>query len=203
MHSAARSAQALALGRRDLDPRRGSLLVRGGKGRPAPPDRHGRLGFEQLETWPAAQIAGLTVQLKRMGADRRYIPLLVTAPGFGWINAFTVASEIGDIERFASPAKLCGYTGLCPRVRQSGATDRRGPLSKHSPQVPALGPVRGRATPASTRSTPSATRQPSAAWAANADPRSPRSTSPADSPRRPGTCSPTTSPSLRQVPLFV
>jgi len=54
--------------------------------------------------------------------------------GFGWINAFTVASEIGDIERFASPAKLCGYTGLCPRVIQSGATDRRGPISKHGPR---------------------------------------------------------------------
>jgi transposase len=62
------------------------------------------------------QISRLTVELKRQGADHRYIPLLVTAPGFGWINAFTIASEIGDIERFASPAKLCGYTGLCPRV---------------------------------------------------------------------------------------
>jgi transposase len=80
------------------------------------------------------QIAQLTVQLKRMGADHRYIPLLITAPGFGWINAFTVASEIGDIERFASPAKLCGYTGLCPRVMQSGNTDRRGPISKHGPR---------------------------------------------------------------------
>src|SRR5512132_3449520 len=79
------------------------------------------------------QIAQLTVQLKRQGADHRYIPLLVTAPGFGWINAFTVASEIGDIERFASPAKLCGYTGLCPRVYQSGASDRRGPIAKHGP----------------------------------------------------------------------
>ncbi len=76
------------------------------------------------------QIARLTVELKHRGADHRYIPLLVTAPGFGWINAFTVASEIGDIERFASPAKLCGYTGLCPRVYQSGASDRRGPISK-------------------------------------------------------------------------
>jgi transposase len=37
-----------------------------------------------------------------------HIPVLVTAPGFGWISAYTVASEIGDIERFASPAKLCG-----------------------------------------------------------------------------------------------
>jgi transposase len=80
------------------------------------------------------QIARLTVELRRRGADHRYIPLLVTAPGFGWINAFTVASEIGDIERFASPAKLCGYTGLCPRVIQSGNTDRRGPISKHGPR---------------------------------------------------------------------
>ena len=44
------------------------------------------------------QIAALTVQLKRQGAEHRYIPLLVTAPGLGWINAFTIASEIGDIE---------------------------------------------------------------------------------------------------------
>src|SRR5215218_4635760 len=80
------------------------------------------------------QIARLTCELKRQGADHRYIPLLVTAPGFGWINAFTVASEIGDIERFASPAKLCGYTGLCPRVIQSGSSDRRGPISKHGPR---------------------------------------------------------------------
>ena len=32
--------------------------------------------------------------------------------------------------RFPSPAKLCGYTGLCPRVYQSGKSDRRGPISK-------------------------------------------------------------------------
>jgi transposase len=80
------------------------------------------------------QIARLSCELKRMGADHRYIPLLVTAPGFGWINAFTVASEIGDITRFPSPAKLCGYTGLCPRVIQSGASDRRGPISKRGPR---------------------------------------------------------------------
>ena len=29
------------------------------------------------------QIAQLTVELKRRGADHRYVPLLVTAPGFG------------------------------------------------------------------------------------------------------------------------
>jgi transposase len=36
--------------------------------------------------------------------------------------------------RFRLPAKLCGYTGLCPRVIQSGSTDRRGPISKHGPR---------------------------------------------------------------------
>ena len=80
------------------------------------------------------RISALTVELKRQGAEHRYIPTLITAPGVGWINAFTIASEIGDISRFASPAKLCGYTGLCPRVRQSGAVDARGPISKHGPK---------------------------------------------------------------------
>jgi transposase len=47
--------------------------------------------------------------------------------------AFTIAAEIGEIERFSSPEKLAGYTGLCPRVNQSGENDRRGPLSKHGP----------------------------------------------------------------------
>jgi hypothetical protein len=39
------------------------------------------------------------------------VPLLMTAPGFGWITSFTVACEIGDINRFSSPVKLTGYTG--------------------------------------------------------------------------------------------
>ena len=39
-----------------------------------------------------------------------------------------------NINRFPSPAKLCGYTGLCPKVKQSGATDARGPISKHGPK---------------------------------------------------------------------
>jgi transposase len=80
------------------------------------------------------EIAALTKELKRLGADHRYVPLLMTAPGVGWLVGFTIASEIGDIERFSSPTKLCGYTGLCPRVYQSGSSDRRGPISKHGPK---------------------------------------------------------------------
>jgi transposase len=80
------------------------------------------------------QVTEINRKLKQGHADHPYIPLLMSAPGIGWVLAFTIASEIGEIERFASPAKLTGYTGLCPRVVQSGDSDRRGPLSKHGPR---------------------------------------------------------------------
>jgi len=71
--------------------------------------------------------------LRRLGADHRYVPLLTTAPGIAWILGYTIASEIGDISRFPSPKKLTGYTGLCPRVHQSGGKDHRGPLARNGP----------------------------------------------------------------------
>ena len=71
---------------------------------------------------------------RRDGADHSYVPLLLTVPGISWILAYTIAAEIGDITRFESPKKLCGYSGLCPRVYQSGETDRRGRLTKQGPK---------------------------------------------------------------------
>ena len=58
----------------------------------------------------------------------------MSAPGIGWVLGHTIGAEIGEIERFASPKKLVGYTGLCPRVYQSGEKDRRGPLTKAGPK---------------------------------------------------------------------
>jgi transposase len=80
------------------------------------------------------EIARINRELRTSGADHPYIPLLLTVPGIGWVLAFTIAAEIGDISRFPSPKKLCGYTGLCPRVYQSGERDRRGPLTKQGPK---------------------------------------------------------------------
>jgi transposase len=50
-----------------------------------------------------------------------------------WVLGYAIAAELGEIDRFRTPAKVVGYTGLCPRVRQSGEIDRRGRLSKQSP----------------------------------------------------------------------
>jgi transposase len=80
------------------------------------------------------EIDSCEAELRQLGADHRYVPLLTTIPGIAWVLAYTIAAEIGDIARFPSPTKLAGYSGLCPRVYQSGDSDRRGPLSKNGPR---------------------------------------------------------------------
>ena len=77
------------------------------------------------------QIDELEEELRADGANHPYVPLLMTVPGIGWVLAYTIAAEIGDIARFQSPKKLVGYSGLCPRVYQSGGSDHRGPLRKN------------------------------------------------------------------------
>ncbi len=80
------------------------------------------------------EIKELEVELREDGASHRYVPLLMSVPGISWVLAYTIAAEIGDISRFATPRKLVGYTGLCPRVYQSGASDHRGSLTKNGPK---------------------------------------------------------------------
>src|SRR5438067_11952286 len=52
------------------------------------------------------QISGCERELRALGADHPYIPLLMTCPGIGWVLAYTIASDIGEITRFATPRKL-------------------------------------------------------------------------------------------------
>jgi transposase len=85
---------------------------------------------DQLER----EVAACEAELRRLGADHPDIPLLMTVPGIAWVLGYTIAAEIGDIGRFASPKKLAGYTGLCPYVRQSGGRDDRGPLALNGPK---------------------------------------------------------------------
>ncbi len=58
------------------------------------------------------------------------VELLITIPGVGDLLGLTIASEIGDISRFPSARKLIGYSGLTPRVYQSGQKSRTGKLSR-------------------------------------------------------------------------
>jgi transposase len=129
-----------------------STLIAWGKPCPAA-DLFGRRGRELLarlevpEPWRSHlqaavrlidqhehEIAGIERELRRSGREHPYVSLLTSVPGISWVLGYTVAAEIGDIARFPTAAKLVGYTGLCPRVHQSGESDRRGPLSKHGPR---------------------------------------------------------------------
>jgi transposase len=57
-------------------------------------------------------------------------------PGIGPVLAAVLVAEIGDITRFAAPARLCSWAGLTPRHRESDTTVRRGHITKQgSPLV--------------------------------------------------------------------
>ena len=68
-----RVQEALTLGERDLDHRRGSLLVRNGKGRPPPRDRDGRLGLGAATAVARRpdRAAGRTAVLRHRRPDAR------------------------------------------------------------------------------------------------------------------------------------
>jgi transposase len=78
-----------------------------------------------------ARVEPLDRELKPFAhADPRAV-LLDTIPGVAELLALTIAVEIGDVRRFASPEKLVSYGRLAPRVHQSGqGRPRTGPLSK-------------------------------------------------------------------------
>src|SRR6266508_2352598 len=78
-----------------------------------------------------ARLEPLDAELRPFAkADPRAV-LLDTIPGIAELLALTIAVEVGEISRFASPEKLVSYGRLAPRVRQSGqARPRSGPLSK-------------------------------------------------------------------------
>jgi transposase len=129
-------AQLLAFGHRcpvsDLFGRQGRELL--GRLEFPEPWRSGVLAAVTMIDDLERQVAEIDRELKAAGVDHRYIPLLTSVPGIAWVLGYTIAAEIGDIHRFSTPRKLCGYTGLCPRVYQSGASDRRGPLTHAGPK---------------------------------------------------------------------
>lgn len=65
----------------------------------------------------------------RCKADPR-AQLLMGMHGIGFFSAYLLLAEIGSIERFRSAKKLCGYTGIVPRVNNSGKHTYLGPITK-------------------------------------------------------------------------
>lgn len=57
-----------------------------------------------------------------------YMPILMSFPGVGKILAALITLELDTIDRFASPAKLCAYSGLVNSTYSSGGKTFHGGL---------------------------------------------------------------------------
>jgi len=66
--------------------------------------------------------------------QRALYALLQTAPGIGPVHALTLLAEVGTIERFHSHKAFANWTGLVPRVRNSGGKQHHGHISKQGPR---------------------------------------------------------------------
>lgn len=80
--------------------------------------------------WLDERLAPLERELAPLARADARVALLETIPGVGPLLGLTIATEIGEVARFASARKLIGYAGLAPGVKQSGQSSRTGPLSK-------------------------------------------------------------------------
>jgi transposase len=76
------------------------------------------------------QIAGLDAMIQEI-MDELDSPI-VTIPGISYTLGAIILAEIGDINNFATPAKLLAYAGLDPSCYQSGKfTATNTPMVKH------------------------------------------------------------------------
>jgi transposase len=83
--------------------------------------------LEQLRSQIAQVTRELRRQVKRDPAAQRWD----TLPGIGWILAYTIQAEIGDLRRFADDKKLARYALLAPLADDSGEETGDTPLGRH------------------------------------------------------------------------
>jgi len=75
----------------------------------------------------------LTAQIEAMLPDWTLAPVvaaLQTMRGMALVNAATLIAELGDLTRFTNPRQLMAYLGLVPSEHSSGASVKRGGITK-------------------------------------------------------------------------
>jgi transposase len=75
----------------------------------------------------------LTAQIEVMLPDWSLAPVvaaLQTMRGMALVNAATLIAELGDLSRFTNPRQLMAYLGLVPSEHSSGASIKRGGITK-------------------------------------------------------------------------
>ncbi len=85
--------------------------------------------LRQLDTLDR-EITELERSIIRTGRHLPGLKRLLQVRGLGLVAAIGVLSEIGDITRFPTAKQLTAYARLTTAVRQSGATDHHGHITK-------------------------------------------------------------------------
>ncbi len=83
----------------------------------------------------SGNIARVQGKLASMGMNNEEVRILMSIPGIDYYTSLGIYSEIGDISRFPDADHLASYTGLVPRVDQSGSTAIYGHITKGGPSV--------------------------------------------------------------------
>ena len=99
---------------------RGSRPGLAGRSRTAPRGGARPRGCAPHRRLLSEQIAAAERVIAALVVDDQRVRRLLTIPGIGLVTAASIIAAVGDVSRFARPAKLVSYLGLDPRVRQSG-----------------------------------------------------------------------------------
>lgn len=67
---------------------------------------------------------------ERLNNNQAYAKLAMSIPGIGPVTTHAFLAYLGDCSRFSSGKQVSYYTGLVPRVDQSGETERYGHIIK-------------------------------------------------------------------------
>jgi len=80
-----------------------------------------------------SKITETEAKLRHIFSSKRHsaaIEIFKSHPGVGNIVAWEYRAEMFNITRFSESKQISKYTGLCPRVSQSGKTCHQGPITK-------------------------------------------------------------------------
>lgn len=81
------------------------------------------------------EVAQFDTMVRQRLADHGGWRAIQRIGGVGPVLAAVLVAEIGDVYRFANPAKLACWAGLTPRHRESDTTVHRGPITKQGSKL--------------------------------------------------------------------
>jgi len=81
------------------------------------------------------QLAVVTKQLDKLGAEDARVQLLRTAPGVGPRLAEAIVALLDQPQRFRKASQVSGYIGMVPKALDSGETERRGHITRQGSRL--------------------------------------------------------------------